>query len=142
MVTCRGRGKTVCARGACRALLGGPSTSPLDTALAHLNASQLPWRKPWWPVTPERAQSIEAELRRELIAGHVLFEKAFSAIGRRQDQDDFLFALTDERYVLARVHLTFAKHTETDPRWPQTDLFESVGAWEERLALDVLEFGE
>jgi hypothetical protein len=30
VVTRRGRGKTVCARGACPALLGGPSTSPLD----------------------------------------------------------------------------------------------------------------
>ena len=33
MVTRRGRGKTVCARGAWLGLLGGPSTSPLDVAL-------------------------------------------------------------------------------------------------------------
>jgi hypothetical protein len=29
----RGRGKTACARGAYRALLGGPSTSPLEGLL-------------------------------------------------------------------------------------------------------------
>ena len=33
MVTRRGRGKTVCARGAWMALLGGPSTSPLEARL-------------------------------------------------------------------------------------------------------------
>jgi hypothetical protein len=32
----RGRGKTVCARGSNRALLGGPSTSPLDSMQASL----------------------------------------------------------------------------------------------------------
>jgi hypothetical protein len=110
--------------------------------MANLDASQVPWRKPWWPVTPERAQAIEAELRREISAGHVLFGKQVSAIGRRQDQDDFLFALSDEKYVLACVHLTFAKQPESDPRWPDTDLYESLSAWQERLARDVLEFGE
>ena len=108
--------------------------------MANLDASQIPWRKPWWPVTPERAQALEAELRREMCVGHVLFGKQFSAIGRRQDQDDFLFSLSDEKYVLACVHLTFA--TESDTRWPDTDLYETVSAWEERLARDVLEFGE
>jgi len=33
VVTLRGRGKTVCARGACPALLRGRSTSPLDARL-------------------------------------------------------------------------------------------------------------
>jgi hypothetical protein len=33
VVTRRGRGKTVCARGANVALLGGPSTSPLEGSL-------------------------------------------------------------------------------------------------------------
>ncbi len=33
MVTRRGRGKTLCARGARLALLGGPSTSPLEGAV-------------------------------------------------------------------------------------------------------------
>jgi len=120
----------------------GPSTSPLDTAMANLDASQVPWRKPWWPVRPEHAPAIEAELRREMCAGHVLFGKHVSAIGRRQDQDDFLFALSDDRYVLACVHLGFGKRTNSDPRWPETYLYESLSAWEERLALDVLEFGE
>ena len=110
--------------------------------MATLDASQVPWRKPWWPVTPERAQALEAELRREICAEHVLFGKRVSAIGRRQDRDDFLFALSDDRYVLACVHLTFSKRTESDPIWPETCLYESVSAWQERLALDVLEFGE
>ena len=34
MVTRGGRGKTVCARGAWAALLGGPSTSPLDVGIS------------------------------------------------------------------------------------------------------------
>jgi hypothetical protein len=35
VVTRRGRGKTVCARGAWVALLGGPSTSPLERSMAR-----------------------------------------------------------------------------------------------------------
>jgi len=88
--------------------------------MPNLDASQVPLRKPWWPVTPEHAEAIKAELRREICAGHVLFGRRVSAIGRRQDQDDFLFALSDDRYVLACVHLTFSKRPETDPRWPDT----------------------
>ena len=109
--------------------------------MTDLDASQIPWRKPWWPIAPKRAVEIEAELHREVCAGHVLFGKQFSAIGYRQDQDDFLFMLHDGDYPLACVHLTFNK--ETDPAFPQTDLYESVAAWAERgLTLDVLEFGE
>ena len=36
VVARRGRGKTVCARGACGVLLGGPSTSPLEVASGKL----------------------------------------------------------------------------------------------------------
>ena len=54
MVTRRGRGERVCARGACWALLGGPSTSPLD-GLGHAVPQEDPpferWRTPrWFPL--------------------------------------------------------------------------------------------
>ena len=39
MVARRGRGKTVCAGGAWAALLGGPSTSPLDARMKYDDAS-------------------------------------------------------------------------------------------------------
>jgi hypothetical protein len=95
--------------------------------MTNLYASQIPWRKPWGPVAPERARPIEAELHREICPGHVLFGKRVSAVGQRQDQDHFLFVLHDGNNLLARVHLTF--HKETNPAWPHTDLYESVSVW-------------
>jgi hypothetical protein len=110
--------------------------------MARLDASQIPWRKPWGPVTPEHARALALTFRREVCAGHVLFGKHVAAIGRRQDQDDFLFAILDDRYVLACIHFGFGRQPNSDPSRPETHLYESIAAWEERLAQDVLEFGE
>ena len=57
----RGRGKTVCARGAWVLLLGGPSTSPLDAAEVSVVAGSVASRK-LWAECPKRG-GFEIELR-------------------------------------------------------------------------------
>jgi len=50
---------------------------------------------------------MEAELRREMSKGHVLFGRSVAAIGRRVDNDDVLFYLGDVPPRFAVVHLTY-----------------------------------
>jgi hypothetical protein len=86
------------------------------------------WLEPWSGIQdPKVCGRLEAELRRELIPTHVLFGLHVTALAQRVDQDDVLFALEDGR--VADVHLTWARHPETDPRWPGTELFPSLVAW-------------
>jgi len=72
--------------------------------------------EPWHRCDDAR---FEAELRRELCEKHVLFGIDAKIIARRQDCDDFLFALPDGRF--AGVHLTWSK--EPDPTWPGTVIY-------------------
>jgi hypothetical protein len=81
------------------------------------------WLEPWIGVEDRARESTERELTRELAAGHVLFGRKARAVGRRQDQDDVLFALDGPRQF-AVVHLTYAR--ETRPEFPHTLVFESI----------------
>jgi hypothetical protein len=55
------------------------------------------------------------------------------AIGQRQDCDDVLFYLGDVAPCFAVVHLTYQK--EWRPRWPDTQLFDSLAAWVEECMI-------
>ncbi len=88
---------------------------PLDVAMLS----------PWERV--EDGRGLEAELARELVAGHVLFGKTVRAAARRWDRDDFLFVGEE---IVAVVHLTWSR--ETDPHWPSTVLYASLSDWIER----------
>ena len=92
---------------------------------------------PWYE---SRAASLADELRREVAVGHVLYCIAVGAVAQRQDKDEVLFELRDGTSRLAVVHLTYA--VESDPRWPQTTLFESTAAWRASMEVDHAEFGE
>ena len=76
-----------------------------------------------WQAANDPSHGV-AELSRELPAHHVLAGISVHAIGFRQDCDDVLFALEDGSGRLAVVHLTF--QIEHDPKWPATELFESM----------------
>ena len=98
--------------------------------MSKFDSSQIPWRKPWLAISTEHASQAEVELKREMCVGHVLFGRSVSAIGRRKDCDDVLFYLGESPPSFAVVHLSFQQ--ETQPRWPDTVLFDSLVAWVER----------
>ena len=103
------------------------------------DASSIQWQVPWMPLSEELARRAEAELQRELCAGHVLFRRAATAVGCRQDCDDFLFCLGEAAPRFAVVHLTYQR--ESRPEWPETHLFASLGAWlEQGMASDAADF--
>ena len=92
--------------------------------------------EPWFTTgNPE----FVGELRRELPPGHVLFGVSVSAVARRYDRDEVLFALDDGSGRVAAVHLTYAR--EAQPTWPSTRLFDSLEAWTESMKLEHDEFG-
>jgi hypothetical protein len=86
---------------------------------------------PWEVIhdTPQvqgHAERLSTELQREIPSTHVLCGIKATAIAHRIDQDDVLFEL-EGQMLLAVVHLTWSR--ETDPRWPDTTLFESWEHW-------------
>lgn len=86
--------------------------------------------KGWVVVDSAMAAKFEAELRRELPAGHQLHGRALRAIARRDDRDDVLFVPIVPGASVYRVHLTWS--VETDPRWPWTEVYDSVDDFCER----------
>ncbi len=98
------------------------------------------WLMPWEAVedggeTQGFRAGFEDELRREVAPGHVLHGLNARLIGRRYDRDTALFLLDDGR--IAKVHLTWRRDTEIDPRWPYTTIYVDVRDWQERgLAAD------
>jgi len=95
----------------------------------------IPWRSPWVPVAPPQS---EARVIKECGPRHVLSGRKALAIGRRLDTDDVMFYLPDGPAMLAVVHLTYSTRTpEPDPRFPYTDLYQSVPEWiEQRMIPD------
>jgi hypothetical protein len=80
---------------------------------------EFPFSEPWHSCDDEY---FEEELRREICEKHVLFGIEAKIIARRQDCDDFLFALPNGRF--AGVHLTWSK--ESNPTWPGTTIYDSA----------------
>lgn len=87
-----------------------------------------------WLPAGDQAKRLKEELARELPPGHVLDGVAATAIARRTDCDDVLFALSDDRFAV--VHLTWSGSQETDPTWPATTIHETVQLWREADAAE------
>ena len=84
------------------------------------------WDGDWSEIaSADERRILEEELPRELCPEHVLKGIAATALGRRWRRDDVLFLLADGRF--AQVHLTW--HQESDPQWPDTQIYESFEAW-------------
>lgn len=97
------------------------------------------WRAPWHAASPDFAEKAQAELAREMPAGHLLFGRRATAVGVRDDCDDVLFYLGESAPQFAVVHLTYQK--ERKPEWPPTELFESIDDWVNwRMLPDAMEF--
>jgi hypothetical protein len=90
------------------------------------------WLEPWALLEAQGRDALERELRRELIAGHVLFGREARAIARREDQDDVLF-MVEAPEQLAVVHLTYVR--DTRPEFPHTMIFETIAQFIEACML-------
>lgn len=90
------------------------------------------WLEPWYETDE---CSLVAELKRELVKGHVLYKLPVQVIARRQDCDDVLFQLLDGTNRFAAVRLTFNKETSSD--WPRTEIFSSIDHFgSQRMSID------
>ncbi len=92
-----------------------------------MELTRFEWPDHWSPLTTGTREVFEAELIKEVGPGHKLLGQQATAIARRLDQDDVLFVLADNR--VAEVHLTWGYRTESDPRWPRTTVYSSLGEW-------------
>lgn len=90
------------------------------------------WGGDWSAATAFEAVWAEDELRRELPSGHILYHQGWTAAGRRQRSDDYLFRLIDGRF--AQVRLT--RRVETDPHFPETKIFPTFKEWKAASAGD------
>jgi hypothetical protein len=84
---------------------------------------------PWREVDPKNVENLSRELVREGGPQHVLFGKKARAVAVRQDCDDVLFAIEGVTPTYAVVHLTWIMKTETDPKFPSTDIYPSLEEW-------------
>jgi hypothetical protein len=83
------------------------------------------WPEGWRDVTDEEETGLGAQLRRELVPGHVLFGQSFRVIARRDDQDDILLELSGAR--VAELHLTWAANA--DAAFPGALVFDDIEDW-------------
>ena len=87
-------------------------------------------REPWY-AEDEPGDFFESELALEVHPDHPLWGDTWLLIARRQDQDDFAFALSSGR--IATVHLTFKGAREHGP-WPGTTISDSLDTWLSEVA--------
>ena len=107
--------------------------------MTKFDTSQIQWIEPWHAISSDRAAKMEVEIHREMCPEHLLFGRSVSAIGVRQDCDNVLFYLGESAPRFAVVHLTYRR--ETNPKWPNTELFDTLAALiEQRLIPDAEDF--
>lgn len=73
------------------------------------------------------AGRLSERLQSEVPEKHVLHGLKVRAIATRIDRDDVLFEIEGGEMHLAVVHMAWRK--ESDPRWPDTKLFQSWDDW-------------
>lgn len=88
------------------------------------------FKEPWIAVG-EFASNLAHEFEREVTEHHPLWAKRVRAIAQCLDSDNVLFAVEHEDGMpqYAVVHLTWSGEPELDPRWPDTECFNSLEDW-------------
>lgn len=77
----------------------------------------------WFYATPEEQKSLWKELKKELPAGHLLFNKSVQVIAHRDGAtDDILCQHLDEPNRYTVVHLTWSMKREIDARYPPVEV--------------------
>jgi hypothetical protein len=86
--------------------------------------NELHFLQPWYPLSKTDTELI-LELNKELSRKHILVGKKANAIARRQDNDDVLFELLNDKNKFAVVHLTWTSKIEQGVKYPITQFFEN-----------------
>lgn len=88
-----------------------------------------------WRLLPLTNRSFVEELRRELGAGHRLFDKKLWAVAKCDRDDRVLYLTGDGVYLL--VHLTWTSHpSDGFPRCRQLSGIEELREWLEQELAD------
>ncbi len=93
------------------------------------------YEEPWSDIRdyPERHRAaLVAELKAELGVDHVLANRKFTMLAKREDQDDVLVMAGGEFYI---IHLTWSGHTESAP-YPRAEVFPSREILDAKLLED------
>lgn len=96
-------------------------------------ATEFQWLPPWAGVG-DVADSLDAELAKELSSRHSLRGATVRAIGKRTDCDDVLFAIKGGNR-LAVVHLTWSGQAESDDNYPATVMYHGWQDWVDKCLL-------
>ncbi len=94
------------------------------------------YEEPWSDIKdyPDRHRAaLEAELKAEIGGDHVLANRNFDIVAKREDQDDVLVLAEGKFYI---IHLTWSGHTEPAP-YPRTEAFASKEHLDAKLVEDV-----
>lgn len=75
--------------------------------------------EPWYWTE----HGLTDQLEKEISITHVLYGKIIKTLARRQDNDDVLFLVDNEKFAV--VHLTWTRQQHIDNRWPATQLFDN-----------------
>lgn len=95
----------------------------------------IPLPEPWFWTDID----FTKQLRKEISLFHVLFFKRTKSIAKREDCDDVLFQLRNNKYAV--VHLTWQNQAHQDTRWPETEVYNSwQEVFEKRILIDNEEF--
>ena len=92
---------------------------------------------PWIEI--DSKGSLEKELQKEVLESHPLFGQKVKAIAKREDNDDVLFQLENEK--IAMVHLTWRSSKELSSKYPRSIIYEHWSkVFEEQIVKDNQEF--
>jgi len=91
--------------------------------------------EPWYWTE----QDLTNQAGREIGRTHVLYGKELKTLARRQDNDDVLFHVDNEKFAV--VHLTWSGQRHGDNRWPTTEIFENWDdLYKNRILVDKADF--
>ena len=85
------------------------------------------WPPGWRAVEAGEAQGLAARLCADLAPAHILVDRAFEVIARREDADDVLLRLDDGE--IAEMHMSWAK--QASEKFPGVLLFLDFTDWQE-----------
>ena len=86
------------------------------------------FKEPWVKVG-QFAHNLLLELHREVGFGHPLKSKDVRAVAQRTDSDDVLFEVEGKIITYVVVHLTWRGGPESEPLFPEVQLFSSFEHW-------------
>jgi hypothetical protein len=90
----------------------------------------------WVQPDPKWSAALEAEFRRELPPGHLLYGRRVELVAAREGTDDVLFGHPDEPGRFTVVHLTWLGREEINANHPWIEFdgdFAEFTAWELRM---------